>query len=317
MKTISKAKGLWTMTLFMILGCEGAELDASLSAGDGYSTQEQAWDTGVSPDSPNGSHQWLFARGLVLLSKHTDLPGVSEKLAWLNAPGCLKQARQGLFDADFLAKYSGAKKDLTAQASTIDYLLAGATYAAHFYDPDTGTTYNGELSPTANAMVNSLLTNSRNVNIQGQSAFACHELGVAAHFFGDLSNPMHTALFTSKNMPLFLHSNLEFYTMGIQDHYAITDWSQAPRGDVEGLMLETASRSKALWSDTFAAVQDTSRARNCWTKLRPKDNPECWQNAPAVDGLIGESLKLAQDSMARFLYLTDLGLGLGHGAQGQ
>jgi len=291
--------------VFFISGCGGEGMESAAPLSMDLSSDQQAWETGVSPDAPNGSHQWLFARGLEILRRHAELPGVSAKLAWLDTPECLGQVRQGLFDADYLSVHSGARWDLTPEASTLDYLRAGATYAAHFYDPDTGKNYAGQASPTAAEKVRKLLGSNQQASAQGLHALACHELGVAAHFLGDLAQPMHAALFTSKDFPLYLHSNLEGYAMDIQTRYVIQDWEEVPQGTVDDLILETASISKALWPDTLSAIRAAYGSRGCWFRWRLRDNPDCWQGDAALDGWIGASIQDAQVAQARFLYLMD------------
>jgi len=293
---------------FIVLsGCGSQGGDPALPLDADLSTEQQAWSTGVAPDAPNGSHQWLFSRGLAILRKHADLPGVGAKLAWLDTPECLAQVRQGLFDPDFLHQYTGGRWDLTPETDTFGLLLAGATFAAHFYDPDTGKTYNGKDSPTADEMVRDVLQSSRTAGAQSQLGLACHELGVAAHFMGDVAQPMHAALFPANRRPLYLHTNLERYVMDLQDGYEVDDWDATPQGSLEDLIQGTAKSAKALWPDTMASVWEAYQERGCWTWMRIMDNPSCWQGHPALDAWLGQSLRDAELALARFLYLADFG----------
>jgi len=296
---------LFFLLFFVMTACGNEGIESAIPPSAELSSAQQAWETGVLPDSPNGTHQWLFARGLEILRRHADLPGVRAKLAWLDAPGCLSQVRQGLFDADFLSKYTGARWDLSPTSGIFGFLMAVPTYAAHFYDPDSGKTYTGKVSPTADEMIRERLDAIRTAMSPGEPSVACHELGVASHFMGDIAQPMHAALFTGKNRPIYLHGNIEGYAMDIQDRYLAEDWDGTPSGDVESLVLETAVRSKQRWPDTFAAIRDAYQSRGCWFSWRLRDNPDCWQGDAALDGWIGESILDAQVTLARFLYLVD------------
>ncbi len=293
-----------TLSITSLFGCAASSMDTPVE--EETIPAEQAWDTGVAPDSPNGTHQWIFTRALDILRKHADLPGASPKLSLYERPECMKQIYQGLFDADFLAIYVGARWDLTPDAKAYEFVLARATYAPHFYDPDTGKTYTNSDSPTAYEMVFRTVDSARSAFRNGDIPLGCHDLGLGLHYLMDLNQPMHAALFTSKDFPIFLHSNVEYRAMDIEGQYVLQDWSSPGPASAERLLTESAQRAKALWPPTRQAIMDAYAQRGCRKWFRIRDNVRCWHDDDAVDELIGKALIHAQEATAQFLYSVDL-----------
>jgi len=285
------------------------------------------WDAESAADETKSTHLWLVNRALDILSRHTDLAAAASVVSRLHHPGCTQSWQQGLVDADFLAVYNNGLHDIPIGASTDQIILAGSTWASHFYDPDTGTNYQGETDPTA---LSETLRHARaatngqydlNASVASdQERTACYELGLALHYFTDITQPMHAANFTATHRPRELHSNLEGYTMTIQDRYAANDWSATPSGDLEPFIIQTAHASKDAWPalhQTVLNAYDAAQKRDpvrcgqpedsSWNFIEAQqfDHSVCWVGDADVDQGIGAALQFAQDRTAQFLYLLE------------
>lgn len=118
----------------------------------------------------------------------------------------------GLYDADMNAAYNGPP------------LYGHPSWAWHFYDPDTGENWLGYSSATALTQgalyFNNSVTACRSY-LHSRSPDDCQDagynLGLALHFFTDLTQPMHAGNFTalsSKPWPNY-HGAFEGYVMEI------------------------------------------------------------------------------------------------------
>ncbi len=275
----------------------------ALAADDGT----PKWETGTVPDSPTGTHQWLIRQAMRLLEANGDSAAANTPLGLFKDPACQKQIIQGVFDSDWLARYTGASQDLTPDMDMIAQVLSGANYAAHFYEPVTGTNWLGQKSPTAKQFVLDNLENARKAQKSGDRALACHELGVALHFAGDITQPMHTALFTAISFPFKLHSDLEVYASTLHEKHTVNALSaplQTPE-DTGALLDKVARASKNLWRETQSAITRAYRRTHCRTNWI-FDNPTCWQGDAQVDKQIGMALRRAQEDLARILHSINL-----------
>ena len=114
-------------------------------------------------------------------------------------------------------------------ASTTELVLSGATWASHFYDPDTGLNYKGQKSPTAYDQGLAHLANARAALAKGNRANGCYELGLSLHYFTDITQPMHASNYTATNYPVELHSDFESYAMRSAGALRATDAGPARR----------------------------------------------------------------------------------------
>ena len=118
------------------------------------------WDAESVDDETRSTHLWIVNRAVDLLAARGDAAG-RRRVALLDAADCQPSWHQGLVDADFKAAYNGGRWDVAVGGSTALLILAGATWASHFYDPDTGLNYKGQTTPTAYDQALAHLANAR------------------------------------------------------------------------------------------------------------------------------------------------------------
>src|SRR6478609_2261653 len=104
------------------------------------------WAVNSVTDEAGSTHLWIVDRATDVLGQHSE--GTRAR-SWLLNATCKSRWQQGLYDADYRHEYNGGRFDLTPSSSTITIGLSGATWAPHFYDPDSGQNYKGQTSPTA------------------------------------------------------------------------------------------------------------------------------------------------------------------------
>jgi phospholipase C len=303
-----------------LLAACSSQSDSSDPADDGNGVAS-AWDAESVDHESKSTHLWIVNRGIDILSKHQDLPAAKKAVALLNDQACRTQWQQGLLDADFKAVYNNGEHDLPLGASDLQVGLSKATWKSHFYDPDTDKNYKGETSPTARTEAKSHLARAME-NHLGQasaSSTACYELGLTLHYYTDLTQPMHASNFTAVDRPAKLHSNLEGYSMEIQARYPLADWAGEPTNvTIDQYVVTTAKDSKAQFALGAQAVinaynrneyKDGIWCRNIaapsWRFLERQhlDYKQCWAGDEEVDRMVGQTLQMAQEHTAKFIYL--------------
>jgi phospholipase C len=268
-------------------------------------TRAADWDAESVDDETRSTHLWLVNRAIGLLAERSE-PQAVAAVALLNASDCRPSWHQGLADADFKAKYDGGTFDVAVGGSTTLLVLSGATWAGHFYDPDTGLNYKGQKSPTAYDQGLAHVANAR-AQLKTNRASACYELGLALHYFTDITQPMHASNYTAKDWPLELHSDYESYGMTQQARFAATTWSGPTSGDAGAQLLAAARAAKPRWPTLKSAITNAYAARGCgkfssyWT-----DHTSCWTGDAAVDAQLGVELVASQTATASFLFAIDL-----------
>jgi phospholipase C len=109
---------------------------------------------------------------------------------------------QGIYDADHKAPYN-------------DPMLPSGLcpiWKSHFYDPDTQTNWLGQKTPTAVTRATSYYELAREAYCLGHARMAGYALGLALHYMGDLTQPMHAANFTwLSSRPCGYHTAFEEY----------------------------------------------------------------------------------------------------------
>lgn len=269
-------------------------------------TRQADWDAESVGDETRSTHLWIVNRALGLLGQRADLPQAAAAVALLNAADCRPSWQQGLADADFKAAYDGGTFDVPVGGSTALLVLSGATWASHFYDPDSGVNYQGQKSPTAYDQGLAHLANAR-AQLAKDRANACYELGLSLHYLTDLTQPMHASNYTAKDWPIELHSDYETYAMAQQARFVATTWSGPTSGDASAQLLATAHASKPRWPTLKSAITAAYAARGCgklssyWT-----DHTNCWTGDAAVDAQLGAELVASQTATANYLYAIDL-----------
>jgi phospholipase C len=268
-------------------------------------TRQAEWDAESVNDETQSTHLWIVNRAINLLAARSE-PQAVAAVALLRASDCVPQWHQGLADADFKAAYNGGAFDVAVGGSTTLLVLSGATWAGHFYDPDTGLNYKGQKSPTA---YDQGLAHVANVQAQlaKNRAGACYELGLALHYFTDITQPMHASNYTAKDWPVELHSDYETYAMAQQARFAATSWAGPTAGDAAAQLLAAARAAKPRWPTLKTAITNAYAARGCgkfssyWT-----DHPSCWNGDATVDAQLSAELAASQAATASFLFAIDL-----------
>ncbi len=312
-----------SLVLVLAIGSLVACSSSSDTADDpssGGGEQQSAWDAESVDNESRSTHLWIVNRGIDIVAKHQDLPAAARAVAILNDRACRSQWQQGLLDADFKAVYNNGERDLPLGADDLQVALSKASWKSHFYDPDTQTNYKGEHSPTARTEANAHLARAKENHLGSSdaNATACYELGLALHYYTDITQPMHASNFTAVDRPAKLHSNLEGYSMEIQARYPLDDWSAQPSGEIDDFIQKSAVDSKAFFPKGAQVIiaaynkheyKDGIWCRNIaapsWRFLERQhiDYKECWAGDPDVDQMVGDTLKSAQDHTAQFLYL--------------
>ncbi len=305
------------LALSSLVAC-AANTDDGSADGDPES-QEGAWDAQSVDHEESSTHLWIVNRGIELLAKHAASDPIAKRtVAIMNDETCRAQWQQGLLDADFKAAYNNGRSDLPLNPSDAQVALSGATWESHFFDPDTGKNYKGDASPTAYTESNGHLRFALESHLEDRKPTACYELGLALHYYTDLTQPMHATNFTALSRPAKLHSNIEGYSMEIQTRYPLEDWSGAPTGTPEEWVMQTAKDSKPLFMEGVTAIVNAYKSYTGWHVLSCRnidaapwrfierqhvDYRHCWEGNPGVDAAIGKTLESAQDHTAKFLYL--------------
>ncbi|MCA9677168.1 MAG: hypothetical protein H6709_03880 [Kofleriaceae bacterium] len=258
-----------------------------------------AWETKSPTEELNSTHLWIVDRAVDLLGGQSST-AATRAAALMNRPTCRAAWQQGLFDADYKAPYHGGWSDLPVDASWVTIALSGADWAPHFYDPSTGVNYQGDASPTARTEALAHAANAKSRLAARDEAGGCYELGLALHFFTDITQPMHAANFTATDWPLQLHSHLEQRAMKVQAGAALTSATLhvgTPSSEIEDAAWTSYDQWPAMWDAIAAAYK-----RRCWTVyIYPSDSQGCWDGDARVDGTIRGSLRTAQVATAEFV----------------
>lgn len=313
---MTNAPRLVVVFVLACVGCAGevsgggdtvlAEFPSIVPSAPPAGVRQADWDAESVDDETRSTHLWMVNRALDLLAARSE-PQAVAAVALLDASDCRPSWHQGLADADFKAAYDGGLFDVPVGASTTELVLSGATWASHFYDPDTGLNYKGQRSPTAYDQSLAHLGNARAALKKGNRANGCYELGLSLHYFTDLTQPMHASNYTAKDWPVELHSDFESYAMAEQARFAATTWPGPTSGDAATQLLAAAHASKPRWPTLKTAIANAYAARGCgkfssyWT-----DHPSCWEGDATVDAAMGGDLVTSQQATASYLFAIDL-----------
>lgn len=194
----------------------------------------------------------------------------------------------GLWDADKKAPYNNPDP----------YVELLPTWTSHFYDPDSGTNWAGQRTPTALSEGCKFYRKSQRAYRKEDWSKAGYNLGLAVHYLSDLTQPMHAANFTWLDSKDFgYHTDFERY---VKDklHRIQTPRRYKP-------YLE-ASPYKAFFHAAARHSKDCYYALLCrpeWTQGYSKANWEepVWE--ARVGALIPHILGDAVQIVAQFLLL--------------
>ena len=264
-----------------------------------------AWETMTPTEELHSTHLWIVNRAVDQLQRQNSA-AATRAYRLMTKASCRNAWQQGLYDADYKAPYHGGWGDLKPGSSELDIAKAGATWAPHFYDPSTGVNYLGFSSPTARTETIAHGNAARTRLAAGDIKGGCYELGLALHFFTDITQPMHSVNFTATDTPVKLHSDLEGYAMDIQSAYAIPGAATLAVGTVTAEIEEAAWRAHDQWPAMIDAVEDAYAARCGSITLFPVDVASCWSGDARVDAATGDALRSAQTATAELVLALDL-----------
>lgn len=125
-----------------------------------------------------------------------------------------------------------------------------ATFAGHFYDPDTNKNWLGQTSPTAKTRAESYYNQAIERYKAGDITAAFLYLGRGTHYVSDANEPHHASNLTALNSN---HTEFEAYVDDHRTSYKIAGntfsssvYQQAVNTSVGSLMQATAKLAKAL-----------------------------------------------------------------------
>lgn len=204
------------------------------------------WDTEDPFDEAQSTHLWILRRAAMLARMQTNDPAGQQVYDLVN-PDVERQAGetfhnslyQGLYDADFVSFYNGP------------HVAGKPTWKFHFCDADSLKNYLGQKDPTALtkglAFFEQAVSNYQQQNLPA----AGYALGLATHFFTDLTQPMHACNFyygASAPDPAY-HTDLE---ASVLEHQADVDppehYVELADPSVRQHFIDTASRAKGYFN---------------------------------------------------------------------
>jgi Zinc dependent phospholipase C len=222
------------MTAGATLGLEGTPLEGVPLQ---HGSVMPRWDTEDPFDEARSTHLWILRRA-AQLARGQGPDGVA--VYTLVQPDAGREGSdfhvnlyQGLYDADFKSPYN-------------DH-----TYLSHFCDADSLKNYLLQRSPTA--LTQGLKFFEEAVSQYQQQSFAAagYALGLATHYFTDLTQPMHASNFIyglSTPNPCY-HTDLETSVLMNQSSVAApTQYVESAELSPRDLFIATAAHSKTYWN---------------------------------------------------------------------
>ncbi|MEO6776523.1 MAG: hypothetical protein ABI467_26495 [Kofleriaceae bacterium] len=268
-------------------GCAVAEEPAPP---DSAAPKAPYWESGSATNEGKSTHLFIVNRSIAILAKHLSLPKAASAYARLTNATCRSRWQLALNDADHKTAYNN-----------------WFTWSSHFYDPATGTNYLGNTSPVAYDEAHTHLANARTKLAANDVSGGCYELGLALHYATDITQPMHAANYAATDWPLDLHSHLENRAVDVQNSYVSGDWTTAPTGTADAVLLDTAWASNALWPGMWNALANAYSAQ-CGQNIGKYyfDHTSCWSGNAGVDAAIGTALRQAEIDTAMYMFAADL-----------
>ncbi|HAC2751551.1 phospholipase [Listeria monocytogenes] len=186
-----------------------------------------SWSADNPTNTDVNTHYWLFKQAEKILAKDVDHMRANLMNELKNFD---KQIAQGIYDADHKNPYYDT-----------------STFLSHFYNPDKDNTY---LPGFANAKITGAKYFNQSVADYREGKFdtAFYKLGLAIHYYTDISQPMHANNFTAISYPPGYHCAYENYVDSIKHNYQATEDMVVKRfcsNDVKEWLYENAKRAKA------------------------------------------------------------------------
>lgn len=158
--------------------------------------EQQLWTMDEKPpstfDPVHNTHLWIVCRAGELAGKTPDGTQVSALLDPRNTQyGDIfyNSMCQGVWDADMKITYNGPMIHVTTPVVPVHF--EQPSYAHHFYDPDSGENYFHDSISTAYTEADAYFRESLRYWHARNLEQAGYYLGLALHFFGDVTQPMH------------------------------------------------------------------------------------------------------------------------------
>ncbi|MCX7571532.1 zinc dependent phospholipase C family protein [Tumebacillus sp. DT12] len=241
-----------------------------------------AWGADAPHDPEHSTHLWIADNAIEIMARNTDGTVKANEVGYLNDPQYRNQFEQGLYDADYLDPFNNG-----------GYTFGG--WKSHFYDPDTKENYYGETSPTALTEGSKYFKYAGEYFQKGNYDKAFYFLGVAAHYFTDSTQPMHSSNFTALDSPTGFHSDYEEYAQTIHDRALVTDANghynsaiTTPESWVHAAAVNSKAKFATIGNSTVYSYYNAG-------------NTAAWQQAVTPGTL--SSLDAAQRQTAGFLHL--------------
>ncbi|HEX6098948.1 MAG TPA: hypothetical protein VF432_21720 [Thermoanaerobaculia bacterium] len=253
------------------------------------------------------AHRQLVERAAKLMEDPgvAGLPSVRlfNRLFWRNENYFKDQLFKGLLDADYKAPWFNPHLDKIAM------------YASHFCDPDTMSTlpyfkavgWNGTAISEGPRYFNLAVETARRILRLGGEApaemfrTAGDYLGLALHFFTDLTQPMHAANFANvlgdgviPNFLDFRHSHFEKYADKFIDGVKhppleakpLTDAELAAIPDAASLYADLARHSKKIWNGGLYELTKKMGYGAAWDSRCDPFLKQAFEPAPARVALL-------------------------------
>ncbi|EEM68651.1 MULTISPECIES: zinc dependent phospholipase C family protein [Bacillus cereus group] len=276
-------------------------------------SRQKRWSAENPFDVNQNTHLWIARHAIDMINRDSEYgPSQLHARTFFTFHNLKNAFEQGLYDADHLDQFN----DGGTGSIYIEGLIRGG-WKSHFYDPDTGKNYKGESSPTART------EGAKYFHLAGDYLYnqnpekAMYYLGVATHYFTDVTQPMHAANFTnvdSLNSARF-HSAFEEYVTEIQHNF--NDLQNTMAGDYDLLVNPNStifSYAPGEWIH-YAAANAKVHAKNI---IRPEIFDEqygyvltlpnfklavqdIWKNDSGIQTAIHRSLNDAPALTAGFL----------------
>jgi phospholipase C len=274
---------------------------------------------------------------------------------------------------DLTVPTGAEQTDVEAAEGNFEVAASHASWMSHFYDPGTGKNYLGfansselpddPIAHPAYAAIKAQVEVNGPIPVEAKGSAiyrvgrvvkllggtnvksdhknepkdarsrGCYELGLALHYFTDITQPMHAANYAATDRPRLLHSNWEGWAETKQANFVRGDWSAPPSGDLDAVIQAEAVKSHARFGTAddpgplFKSILDAYSAGSSWdasgkavsdTACKAAalelstagfvsvDMQKCWANNPTVLKETGAALGDAQEMTARFLATLEL-----------
>lgn len=254
------------------------------------------WDTESVFDETKSTHLYILNRAIQLAStlkplgdfiRETMQPMARPEQSYLFR----KSLCQGLYDADFRKEYNNPEL-------FFPWPVPQPSYKSHFYDDSTGKNWWGDKDPTA--LTNGIKFFNQSIASMTRAspdlAQAGYSLGLALHYFTDLSQPMHAGNYTYlSSTPFGYHTDFEEYLLKIQARLSpqpkVTEFDYWEK-DADWLYKSIAKQSRVVYLPAIKAAINYS----LWKQV-----PEEWQRK--VTPFLPTIMDIAVGWSAQLIYL--------------